>query len=59
MPKEYYMRSMESINNYDFIGDLLDADPKDQFDFGNKVEEALEPETQRILDDMLLPTELY
>ena len=48
------MKSMESISHYDFIDDLLEADPKDQFDFGNKVEEALEPETQRILDDMLL-----
>ncbi len=50
---------MKSINSYDFIDDLLDADPKDPFDFGNKVEETLEPETQRILDDMLLPPDYY
>jgi hypothetical protein len=56
MSKDY---DMKSINSYDFIDDLLDADPKDPFDFGNKVEETLEPETQRILDDMLLPPDYY
>lgn len=45
---------LSSLSDYDFIEGLLDSDPYDFFDFGMNCEEILEPETRKLLEDLLL-----